>query len=411
MYFPLMALLFVGLIVPSLPRVHAINGDGVSTTNLVSVSTTINNLEICLDGEDNDNDGEVDEPEPLCTPRPINFLVEYCFNNVDDDGDRAIDELDDCILVELCNNEDDDDGDGRVDEQGCKFIIISTSTSTTNETNETRIVDLMISESGTTGTGDTLLNYPLGTDTVDMTRGFNIFTACPGFSPTTTEVSGPEPLYAPNAWRGIISADVSLNELIDALGDSMVFTLEIIAGFSDINNPSISANLVTTQRTDEPIELENIGIDEDCVKVTAVNEEMNGLTPIPNTNNSAALSGEQEDLNIISDRKDPKRPVLETRVDALTLNPVTSACSPTFNTARYSIMGEVSGLSEELGELDGEQSVTFNIISDLTPKLTIAGTDDSPIAAQIEVDPLEEDAKILTFNIVKIDTACSKTGA
>ena len=59
-------------------------------------------LEICGDGIDNDQDGQVDEGCP----------VEICGDGVDNDGDGLVDE--DC--VEICGDGVDNDGDGLVDE-------------------------------------------------------------------------------------------------------------------------------------------------------------------------------------------------------------------------------------------------------------------------------------------------------
>jgi hypothetical protein len=81
--------------------------------------------ELCDNGSDDDNDGDIDCADPDCsTAINCQSTVESCANGVDDDGDNMIDCADpDCVGAsncnsgnnEFCNNNIDDDGDGYVD--------------------------------------------------------------------------------------------------------------------------------------------------------------------------------------------------------------------------------------------------------------------------------------------------------
>ncbi len=143
--FHLRALVFTGLIVSNIYNVYAIgvdeicnngiddDGDGILDEfesmcidveigviqSKADISNVSINIEICLDGVDNNRNGETDE-EPCTEP---NMRFEYCNNNADDDLDGKTDEPEDCIIVELCNNGMDDDGDGILDEQHCILVI------------------------------------------------------------------------------------------------------------------------------------------------------------------------------------------------------------------------------------------------------------------------------------------------
>ena len=98
----------------------------ILTISLTSCSSSdsneeesINLAEICNDGIDNDNDGNVDCTDPDCTSDSL--CEEICNDGIDNDGDGFIDCLDancedfqDC-LIERCIDGEDNDGDGLID--------------------------------------------------------------------------------------------------------------------------------------------------------------------------------------------------------------------------------------------------------------------------------------------------------
>ncbi len=69
-------------------------------------------VEVCGDGIDNDNDGQIDEG---CEPPP----VEVCGDGIDNDNDGQIDEGCEPPPVEVCGDGIDNDNDGQIDE-GCE---------------------------------------------------------------------------------------------------------------------------------------------------------------------------------------------------------------------------------------------------------------------------------------------------
>jgi hypothetical protein len=435
-FFPLMALFFLGLVLPNIYNVSAFNvneicnngrdDDGDTTIDEIPcVNISIGGIrnqadisiasitEVCLNGVDDDNDGEIDEPD--CVQSTVE--IEYCSNGIDDDNDGLVDAFDQsCKVVEICNNQLDDDNDGKIDERLCIVIVVIDTSSRTTNGNKTLIIDLM-SSADTTGTTNNQIvaNYPLESaadSQADVSGRINILTACPTLPPATRgDVAGRQvPFYVPNLGRTAISGTASINELVDALDGSMEFTLEVTADFADVRNPSISAALVPNSITQEPVELDSVKIDQACERVPVVSEKAKGdITPIPNTNTSADKSGgQQSDTSIIADRAVPGAPSLQTTPDVLAINPLTSSCPATDDMAKYRFVGRTNLL--DLGDLDNNQRLEFVFLADFTEGkvLKISGTDKSAIAAQIAIDPQTDDAKIVTFDILKISTACTK---
>lgn len=89
---------------------------------LAALPATAPAVEICNNGEDDDENGLIDCNDPACEASAECGVVEICSNGTDDDANGFIDCEDPacvgspaCPAAELCSNGIDDDGDGFVD--------------------------------------------------------------------------------------------------------------------------------------------------------------------------------------------------------------------------------------------------------------------------------------------------------
>ena len=414
-----MALVLVALIVPSIYNVYAIaipiRADGIITsadriiTSADGVITSADarnvniNIEICLDGVDNNRNGEKDE-EPCTEP---NTRFEYCNNNADDDLDGKTDEPEDCIIVELCNNGEDDDMDGKVDEQRCVIIIIIDIRDRDRDSGAV-VVDLTDSQADTTdATNEVFADFLVEDSQADQTSSFNILEPCATAKPSASaDISG-LPQFLPTFQRAIISGTASLDELREKLEGNQQFTLELRADFSNTASPFVTGRLIPASLTESAVEFDDVNILNGCNYATAANTNENGeIKPTPDTSGMADAAGQQDTLEIFADRIGTQADV-QSSINAFSLGPLTRACASADQTGVYRFVG-TAPLST-LGDIDNTQDVSFNFVSDLsrTDALKISGAGDNRIAGEIAVDKGTSEAQVITFNILEVLTECT----
>ena len=106
------------------------SSDGEEESSDVEEEQSVENEEICGNGEDDDDDGKIDNDDSDCEQQQQGQNEEICGNGEDDDDDGNIDNDDSDCKTEICGNGEDDDDDGKIDndDSDCKTELRATGT-------------------------------------------------------------------------------------------------------------------------------------------------------------------------------------------------------------------------------------------------------------------------------------------